>query len=104
MPTGYLTVDAGSALLSHLASRSAPGSSIIVTCPPGPEQKARSAAALAAAAAGGGKEPTPDAKSTGNAHQADAAAAAAVSVAAVTHEPIRLHHSTFEEPTDTLER
>ncbi|WIA44585.1 hypothetical protein OEZ86_007308 [Tetradesmus obliquus] len=73
---GYLTVPASNALLAHLAIKSAPGSRILITAPPTPDRLGEAAAI----------------------DNAGAAAAAAESP------KLQLHHSTFEEPTETLSR
>jgi hypothetical protein len=116
LPTGYLERDASDKLLKLLADRSAPGSRVLVTCPPAPEQKHRAAAAVDALTSGGpgaAEEAAAVAVAPDNgsaAHQANVAAAAVVSVATVTDEPaqlhgvIKLHHSTFEDPGSTQSR
>jgi O-methyltransferase involved in polyketide biosynthesis len=101
-----LEVQAGNALLHLLASRSAPGSRIIMTAPPTPAQRSISHDAAAAAAAAAAKSAAGEALG--------AAAAAAVTGAdgdgwRVDEKGVRvyhtvLHHTTFEEPTETLAR
>jgi hypothetical protein len=79
---GYLEKEAGNALLSLLASSSAAGSHIIMTAPPTPAENALGHEAAAEAAAGG-----------------------SASSAEASKDPrVKLHHSTFEDPTETLAR
>jgi hypothetical protein len=80
---GYLTVHDSNALLAHLATVSAAGSRILITAPPTPDRLGEAAAA-----------------DTSEVPQPPAAAAAAAAEAP----KLKLHHSTFEEPTETLSR
>lgn len=77
-------MQASNALLAYLHQHSAPGSHIVITAPPPPADEARSAAAVEASGT------------------ADHTAAVGDGDGKV--EPMKLYHSTFEEPTKTLER
>jgi O-methyltransferase involved in polyketide biosynthesis len=80
-----LTVPASNSLLSHLAAVSAPGSRILITAPPTPDRLGEAAAADTNEAAAATREDT-------------------VAAAAAEVPKLKLHHSTFEEPTETLRR
>jgi O-methyltransferase involved in polyketide biosynthesis len=119
---GYLKVTDSNVLLSHLQQHSAPGSCIIITAPPRPEDEARSAAKAAAA------KPAASAATAAAAQLAEAVAAIDTSAAVAGDgvaadgntcatsaavcessgkgqvEAMKLYHSTFEEPTSTLDR
>ncbi|KAF6257665.1 S-adenosyl-L-methionine-dependent methyltransferase [Scenedesmus sp. NREL 46B-D3] len=78
---GYLTVPASNALLTHLAAVSAPGSRVLITAPPTPDRLGEAAAA-----------------------DTEAAVPAGAAAAAAEAPKLQLHHSTFEAPTETLNR
>jgi hypothetical protein len=107
---GYLQLDAGNALLQLLASCRAPGSRIIMTAPPTPAQRTVGQdAAVAAAAAAAAAASAAARSATGEALSAAAAAGAGGEGLQVDEKGVRvyhtvLHHTTFEEPTETLAR
>lgn len=84
---GYLEKEAGNALLALLATSSSAGSRIIMTAPPTPAENALGHEVAAEAAAGAG------------------GSGSSASNGEASKDPrVKLHHSTFEEPTETLAR